>query len=241
MELICNCAHFSPNYTFIGTDQEKRPNKIIKASFVSTGIDLIKNEFNGLKWYANQQSIDPISVATMYIHENRCATLILPFHAGTCGNPHLPIQKNYQKLINAISYYTKIFKKTDYQFRHGDYSIENILFDGDEIQWLIDWEHFNKVLPQEFDLLNCIMEICYFNFMKSNNLSKDDIRLLRKLLILISDEIRLPENCFERPAEYFRNLCLSNSNFFGTQAIKYPFVTCCLTDIEKMDYLFQKY
>jgi hypothetical protein len=241
MELISNCAHFGSIYTAFVTSPENIPVEVVKASFDRDGIASLKNEVLGLHWYANRLKIDPASVCSYHTNANRYAKLSLPFHQGTCGNPYLPIKRNYKKIVNAIVYYRNIFGKDDYSFSHGDYSLVNMVFEHDEIRWLIDWEHFNNRLPREFDVMNCILELCYFNFMRTKQLGKDDIRLLKKLLVYASDELGFCDMNLNTPARELYAISDANRGVFGTQINKYVLTGCPQADIERIDYFFQKY
>ena len=241
MELISNCAHFGSTYTAFVTSPKNMPVEVVKASFERAGIDSLKNEIRGLRWYAARLNIDPDSVGSFHTFENRYAKVSLPFHQGSCGNPYLPIKRNYKKIVNAIRYYRNIFGKDNYSFSHGDYSLVNMVFRQDEIQWLIDWEHFNDQLPREFDVMNCILEVCYYNFMQTKHISRDDIGLLKKLLALASDELGFCDMDLNTPARELYAISDANRGVFGTQINKYVLTGCPREDIERIDYYFQKY
>ena len=241
MELISNCAHFGSTYTAIVTSPENLPVGVMKASFEREGIISLKNEIQGLRWYAVKLGIDPDSVGSYHSFENRYAKLSIPFHEGSCGNPYLPIKQNYNKIVNAIQYYKNLFGKDDYIFSHGDYSLVNMVFAKDEIQWLIDWEHFNDKLPREFDVMNCILEVCYYNFMRTKQLTREDIRLLKKLLTLASDELGFCDMNLNTPAQELYTVSDANRGVFGTQIKKYVLTGCPIEDVKRIDYFFQKY
>jgi hypothetical protein len=240
MELISNCAHFGSTYTAFVTSAH-RPVRVVKASFEREGIESLRNEIRGLRWYAGHTGIDPDSVGSLHMYENRYAKVTLPFHEGACGNPYLPVKSNYTKIVNAIRYYKNLFGKDDYTFSHGDYSLVNMVFRQDEIRWLIDWEHFNDQLPREFDVMNCILEVCYYNFMKTKHLSREDIRLLKKLLVLASDELGFRDLNLETPARELYTIADAHRGVFGRQINKYVLTGCPPEDIGRIDQLFQKY
>jgi hypothetical protein len=240
LELISNCGHFGSTYIAFVTSPENIPVTVVKASFEKEGVESLKNEIRGLRWYAARLNIDPDSVVSHNILENQYANLSIPFHQGSCGNPYLPIEKNYTKIINAIQYYKKIFGD-DYTFSHGDYSLVNMVFRQDEIHWLIDWEHFNNQLPREFDVMNCILEVCYFNYKRKKQLSCDDIHLLKKLLAFASDEIEFCDMNLNTPAKELFTISDANRGLFGAQVNKYVLMGCPKEDIAMIDYFFQKY
>lgn len=240
MELISNCAHFGSTYTAFITTPEKIPVSVVKASFVRDGIELLDNEIRGLRWYAGRLGIDPGSVCSAHHFEERYAKITIPFHPGSCGDPYLPIKRNYTKIANAIRYYRYIFEKDEYRYTHGDFSLVNLIFEGDEIRWLIDWEHFNDRLPREFDVLDCIIEACYYNFMRKKELSREEVRLLKELLVLASNEIGFKANLETPAADYFAMNC-TYSAVFGEQINKFPLIACPREDVDRIDSFFRKY
>ena len=241
MELISNCAHFGSTYTAFVTSPGNLPEGVVKASFEKEGIEALENEIRGLRWYAERLGINPDSVGSLHTFKNRYAKLSIPFHEGSIGNPYLPIKRNYQKIVNAILYYKHLFGKDDYTFSHGDYSLVNMVFRQEEIRWLIDWEHFNNQLPREFDVMNCILEVCYFNFMRTKQLSREDIRLLKKLLIFASDEIGFCDMNLNTPAQELYAISDAHRDVFGRQLNKYVLMGCPREDIARIDRFFQKY
>ena len=125
------------------------------------------------------------------------------------------------------------------EYSHGDYTLENILFNNkDEVVRVIDWEHFSKELPQEFDLLNCVLENCIFIYRRSPKLLVRDIDIAKTLLLKVAELTGISHIKFKKPASYFRNLCLRYKHVFDAQIMKYPFVVCSLKDIDILDSFF---
>jgi len=238
MEIIRNCTHYSSTMTAIDYDAFAKPSKVVKVSFDEDGARALRNEYEGIKWYARQLSVDPASVASIVGYTQSYVRLELVYKHGELGDPYKSIKENYKKVLSAIDYNLKVFGKSGPRFSHGDYSLSNMIFRNDEVIWVIDWEQFNQSLPPEFDILNCIMEACYFNYMKRKKLKSDEVVFFRNLLNHASSIIGLPESCLTAPANYFSNLCLNNAQVLGSQAMKFPFVNHDPNDIKNIDSYF---
>ena len=219
-------------------DNLNNPEKVLKSSFEKEGINDILNEYNGYCWYAYQLNFNQDDVVSLYQYNNSYAILKTKYHMGNLGNPYASIKNNYPKLFNALTYYFKLFGKTDYQFSHGDYSLSNLIFLHENVDWIIDWEHFNNVLPPEFDILNCIMEICYFNFIGTGTISKSEVNQIIKLLYYAQENISLSESALIKPAQCLSNYYNSNKSLFGSQYYKYPLAICPTESINKIDAFF---
>ena len=219
-------------------DDQNNPKNVIKSSFENDGINDILNEYQGFCWYAHQLNLDPIDVVSLYQYNHSYATLKTKFHHGDLGNPYSSIETNYPCLISALTYYFKIFGKTDYICSHGDYSLSNLVFLHENVEWIIDWEHFNKILPPEFDILNCIMEICYFNVAGMGTISNAEVNKIQDLLLYASNNIPLSESALTTPARCLSAYYKSNKNLFGSQYSKYPLAACPVESIHKIDAFF---
>ncbi|MCJ7473006.1 MAG: hypothetical protein MUP02_09405, partial [Actinobacteria bacterium] len=177
----------------------------------------------------------------VYKYENniRTAVLEMVFSEGKPGDIRSELRKNFIKLNNAIDYYNDVLDMIDTEYSHGDYTLENILFNSkDEVARIIDWEHFNNELPREFDLLHCVMENCFFVYKKNPELLKKDMEIAKGLLFKVAKLTSIPDIGLKKPASYFRELCLNHKNVFDNQIMKYPYVACPLEDIKILDSFF---
>lgn len=219
-------------------DDHNNPEIVMKSSFEEEGINDILNEYEGFCWYAHQLNLDQKEVVNLYQYNHSFATLKTKFHHGELGNPYSSIEKNYNRLSSALTYYFEIFGKTDYMYTHGDYSLSNLIFLHEKIDWIIDWEHFNNVLPPEFDILNCIMEICYFNFIRTSNISNAEVNKIKNLLHYAEDNMPLSESALYTPAQCLSTYYNVNKELFGSQYYKYPLAICSVESIQKIDAFF---
>ncbi len=240
MELIRNCAHHSSTHVAVYLGMAGKPSRVVKTAFNEEGAKAVKNEHEGLLWYHRRISTGAGSAVNFFEHGSGFARLETGYVNGECGRLGLSIEDNLLRIFRAIDYHIGLFGPDGFRFQHGDYSIENIIFDNDRVAWISDWENFTDLLPKEFDLVYCVMEACFFRYKRRGKLSGHDVRAARELLEYISGRIGLPARCLERPAEYMRDACLNNNNALGSQAMKYPFVNCSPEDIKKIDMSFAK-
>lgn len=239
MEIIRNCSHLSSVYLALILDAHIKPEKVMKCSFEKEGIKDILNEYKGYCWYAQQLDLDQNEVVNLYQYNHSFAILKIKFQQGELGNPYLSIEKNYNRLFSALTYYFKIFKNTEYSYSHGDYSLSNLIFLNEKVDWIIDWEHFNDLLPPEFDILNCIMETCYFTFIKTGKISNNEVNQIKSLLQYTTNNMPLSEAAVNTPAECLSSYYNANKQIFGSQYNKYPLAICSEDTINKIDEFFK--
>lgn len=239
MELIRNCVHHSSTYVFLKRNEYSIPEKIIKTSLTRDGYVDILREYQGLCWYCSQLSKDPDEVVVLK-QNNNYSIIEIKFFPGDVGLYNTSLSNNYNKIYNAIIYYLDIFRNKNNHWSHGDYSINNIVFENDQIKWLIDWESFNEKLPLWFDCLNCILEAVYFRYKKAHKLSDSDLICAKNLLSLLSVFFPIKEIFSEKPASIFRRYYgVYKADVFFNQIDKYPFINAKDEDISKLDNLLQ--
>jgi hypothetical protein len=237
LELIRNCSHFSLTQCYLAYDDRGQPQRIIKTAFGKEGTAGLINEYAGNVWYAEKRSIDPQSVVALSVHDVTFARLELDYHQGQCGDPALPILKSEDRLSHAIAHYIDAFGPSGFQHAHGDYSLENLVFDGANVVWVLDWEHFNASLPQGFDPLYMLMEAAFFSHRKKN-LRRRDIEAAWKLIRHLDQIVGVPDAFFSGPARHLRVTLLLHREVFGRQLMKYPFVNCDARELDQLDALF---
>lgn len=239
MEIIRNCLHYSTTCVALELNDQAAPTSIVKASFDSEGAKSIAIERDGIIWYESQLKLDTSSIISFVNRGDLFARLELIYKDGICGDLGLTVEKNYVKILNALKYHIEIFEKRFAVFSHGDYSIENVIYDRDDVVWLVDWENFTKALPKGFDLIYCIMEACFFCLKKHGRLTRNDINAAMGLFRYVENnsEIGLPD--LRSPASYIRKLFLDNKTAFGWQLKKYPFFNSCQEEVDLLDSYFK--
>lgn len=241
MEVIRNCSHYSFVQTSVDLDSRAAPVKIIKTTFTEEGVRSLKRERDGLTWYEKKLGVTPGVVISFDDRNDTFARLELVYKDGRLGDPGLSISKNYNKIHNALAYYMGVFRIDGGSFSHGDYSIGNILFNEDDVAWILDWEDFSDKLPRELDIVYCVVEACYFCYKRQRGLSSADIDKAIDLLKYGIKGMNMPcDNIVKAPASYARKLFFDNRPLFGRQAMKYPVVNCSDSEISALDSLFLK-
>lgn len=239
MELIRNCSHFSLIHVGIDLDSDRKPHQLVKISFNEEGAKQIQNEYDGIVWYCRQVGADADKNTAIFKHKNSYARLEVDFKEGRCGVSHLPLNRNFEKLHNAIDHYYTVFGKSGFKFQHSDYSVENIVFNGDEVGWILDWDNFNNRLPPEFDPLYCIMDACFFRYKRNRDrLSVEDVECAARLFCHVQSRFKIPKVFFNGPATYIRGILLKNKDTFGSQILKYPYINCSSEDLSRIDSYF---
>ena len=224
MELVRNCSHFGGTITAYERDARRIPTGVVKVSFDPEGIRALRSEEAGLCWYAERRGLNARSAVLDIVDRGRSMRLDLAYHSGKCGDLLQPLQKNYLRILHALDHHEEIFGGDTSRYSHGDYSIENIVFEGNAVVWVLDWEHFTASLPAEFDLLSCVLEPCYLRYAKRGALAREEIDAAARLIRHTAELVPLPGSCLERPASYLRAISAEHRGIFGPQAEKYPFV-----------------
>ncbi len=241
MEIIRNCSHYSSIQVAVKLDQKALPVRVVKTAFNQDGAMAIRNEQAGILWYEKQlNSVSP-AIVSLENYKNTYSRLELEYKNGRPGDLAISLSRNYKKLYNALKYYLSIFTPGKDRFSHGDYSIDNILFDGDEVVWILDWESFNDKLPQEFDIVYCIIEASYFCYKKHGILKENEVNAAIELFKFGIGELKMPyEQIIRAPASYMRKLFQDNKDVFGSQIKKYPIAKCTEKDILTLDEFYAK-
>jgi len=241
MEIIRNCSHYSSIQVAVKLNQKDLPVRVIKSAFNQDGANTIRNEKAGILWYEKRLNSVLSAVVSLENYKNTYSRLELIYKNGSSGDLTLSLSRNYQKLYNALKYHIKIFAAGENRFSHGDYSIDNILFDGDEVTWILDWESFNDKLPREFDIVYCIIEASYFCYKKYGTLKRKDVDAAIELFKFGFGELKIPyERIIQAPASYMRKLFQDNEEVFGSQIKKYPIANCMQNDILSLDNFYAK-
>lgn len=241
MEIIRNCSHYSSIQVAVKLDQKAIPVRIVKSAFNQDGANAIRNEQEGILWYEKQLNSVSTAIVSLENYKNTYARLELEYKNGRPGELIIPLSRNYKKIYNALKYYFSIFNAGKSRFIHGDYSIDNVLFDGDDVVWILDWESFNDKLPREFDIVYCITEAIYFCYRKYGTLKKGDVNAAIELFKFGLGGLKIPyEQIIRGPASYMRKLFQDNKDVFGPQIKKYPIVNCTEKNILAIDKIFVK-
>jgi hypothetical protein len=232
MEIIRNCWHHSSIYTGIEY-AGGQPRHIVKTSFSPDGVRDIVNEARGLVCYAGRLATDPESLFTLCHQGAGYARMKIKYFEGTPAKLGRSLIDDERKLANAIHYWFEHFAASG--FSHGDYSIDNILYDKDKVVWITDWEHFTNQLPPWFDTLYCLVEACFFRYRRQGGLPVGEIQVYRRYRDEIAQYFDLTADVTAKPSQTLRDQFLTHSTVFGRQLEKYPFVNSDRAMLVKLD------
>ena len=232
-DMISNFYQSRTHYTYLLREDNGNIISIEKKSFDKEGTTALSREIEGLKWYCRQTGKDSSDIIEDFeINPAYCRLKIKYADGEVLSNPVRPDSVR-DEIQMAVDHYLKVFRKDNFKYSHGDYFIGNIIFKNNKIVGVIDWEHFNDRLPAGYDALNCIVEV--FLSSGSNGIShtESSIRLAKRLLKHISEEITLPDTALKHPSHWCRDTALNNKEIWGTQYNKLPHIACsyktCIT------------
>ena len=164
-QLLSFDAHNSGVMVSVALDAKGAPQWLYKSSSVKHGIERLKQELEGAEKYSvvmSQPRLKPqllieaqdsFCFRVSYLHLNKCK-----YSAG--------LSKNAALVERALRAYAEIWPAFGENICHGDFSIDNILFNDHEIVF-VDWENFTiNGPPRGFDMLNLVFEQVYFTSYK---------------------------------------------------------------------------
>ena len=149
----------------------------VKTTYDERGIQNLKNEFDGLKWYFSKKpEIRDSFLRILKIRSNKnFAKIEIPFIEGYKIPVERDISKNKSFLYKAINEYVYISGQKNFRF-HGDFSMGNLIFNLSNT-YIIDWEHSNdEIKIWGIDILNIFYESLFFSFKKKDYLSKKNLK-----------------------------------------------------------------
>ena len=222
--LIKNNQHYSHNYVSVMYDDSNTLASIIKSSSHKKGINSIKSEICGLDWYSKRNSIElsyaVYKVSDSYINLNFKGLKVIDI-PGECS------YSNYKALIpTVIDHYCQVWGKESGNMwaLHGDLSlVGNILFLDLDSPFFIDWEHFkNNAAPAGFDVLNCILELIYYEDFNNKDLLHLNLRHISKMINLLNNKKCLDVMFFQSPLLSMTSFMKANPHLWGDQISKFP-------------------
>lgn len=157
---------------------------IRKSSYSTHGIENLKREYEGYKWYC-EKCISPIRLECLTLDDKYFELCIEMVHHDVPLKRQLSY-KNVNQFCLSIDHYLDVWDRGSYDLDlhpiHGDFSLDgNILFVEGSV-FIIDWEHFHhKMAPLGFDILFMIFESLKLSI-GSKLPSSDDIELVNLLV-----------------------------------------------------------
>lgn len=235
-DLIRNCAHYSTHQTLLNLSGNSCDTRTIKTTFSTEGVAGIQAEYDGLSWYASRCGQDISSMICLFRTTPSYARLETPYVNGTV----IPMPVDPDTLVGkfnaAADHYISVFWDGVNTPSHGDYSISNHVFNrADDVLRIIDWEHFNNVLPPQYDPLYMVVEPFLFWNMNGKQPRTESINAGKAVIAKIFDAIGLENNAMESPATWLRQTANAHRAVWGHQADKVPFLNAAPEHIAVID------
>ncbi len=234
-ELIRNCQHYGSHHTFLLRGRDGNVVGVEKKTFSETGIRDLDREAEGLEWYCRLIGRDASEMIGSFEKAAGYGRLEIKYHDGAVITTPASPDLVKGKLRAAVEHYLEVFGRDSFRFSHGDYFLGNIVYTGDRVAWVIDWEHFNDKLPAGYDALNCVTQVFLSAHGKKRRYSRESVESARALIAKISERAALPEEAISSPALWCRNTAAERSDVWGGQHGKlphldYPRETCAEVD-----------
>lgn len=239
MELIRNCSHGSEFCTYMDIEN----NKVIKAAYTYLGINSLKKEYNGFNWYQlliglKNNICNIVLEKEQYI---RISTELFPLKK---NDYNYGLEYNAQLVERVIKHYCKIWNKHRSKNKvplHGDLSIDNILYDANNII-IIDWEHFKlDAVPRGFDGLYFLFETLWFGMQKRNNfnISDNELTILKRNIIELKTNNQFDEIFNENILKNIKEFMLNNLDLWdignNKPVVKFPVLFFTEQQINNID------
>lgn len=187
LKLIRNCSH--KNETAVFYFEKKQDKCIVKASSSQAGIEDIKQEVKGWRWYSSKRYADSKRELCKIVQSRENYIRInIQYIDGSKEKYVNGIKRNAGLINNIVKHYCDIWRVEEGNNPplHGDLSIDNVIVNKDGVH-IIDWEHFSlDGAPFGFDAYNLLFEQLWFSMKgrkkperKELNILRDNIRTIR--------------------------------------------------------------
>lgn len=184
---------------------DKEKNIIAKTSCDPHGIECLKQEYEGLQWYAVHIK-QPIDALIDYHHDSETHVRInLKKFAGAQTSYKKPFLKNLSHVERAIDHYIKTWPNEAQTPVHGDLTLDNVIFTQSGVRFF-DWEHFTvNPHPWGFDALYMLLSALLLPLKPDQLPTKQDYSKFMELLFLLFDK-GLSSDLAEYPLSTYREI-----------------------------------
>ncbi len=194
-----------------------------KFSNNNAGKKKIYSEYKGYSWYCKKSRINKKIILKKYYRNSKFSFLDLSLIKGKKI-------KSWQSLENNIPYILKIIKNyslTKYLNIHGDFTLDNIIFQKNKI-FIIDWEFFGSKSVKGYDITYLVLSSICLPYIFNKRFTSEDKKLfifLWKQLLkqgynksMLSNPFKFFEKKIKADLILSKSYKLSKSKFF-------PFIT----------------
>jgi len=216
-------------------DFDAKPIVIKKSSATLSSISRLKKEVQGTNWYSQiskEELISNIIDLPSYYSVN------FRYISGEKADYRDGYWTNREFIEKALKIYCEIWSElsSNELVIHGDYSLDNLIFDKNNIV-IIDWEHFSRInIPIGFDALNLIYEQLYF-MLPNTRLDNEIIEHAKLMLENLSNLKCLDKTYWNKPLLTTRNYISSNAGIWGAQIHKLPIMKLTPLEVHEIDKL----
>ena len=199
-----------------------------KLSINKLGIERLSAERKGIIWYCKKIGKNNNKIIKEFLLKKNYAHLETYKIDGLQVKSWNSLEKNYKYLIKVYKHYIKFFPKTKISKIHGDFTLDNIIFNKKNI-FIIDWEFFySRKNYRCYDLAYLFLSSLCLPYIAKNRISLKDEKLFLNLWRLLL-KLKVNKKIISNPFTFFekniredkflkKNYALSKSKFF-------PFIT----------------
>jgi len=240
MSLLRNCMHGSATALYI---DQSAPSVLFKASVLENGVSDLLREYEGLTWYCHRRIGMSKLACKLHTTLRRYARLEVQHVDAKSVKPKTGIKRNTNLLERIIIHYAFIWNKAnsvDGKFpMHGDLSLENILFDENDI-YFIDWEHFSLgVVPWGYDVIYLLFETYWFRRQCLFFSGRVELTSISYLIQFLSSLGPLENKFITHPLASVVDFIRENRHLWGSQLeefpMKLPLLSMNQPDIDRID------
>ena len=193
-------------------------NTFTKISFDAVGRKYIFAEKEGIVWYTNQKN----NKTNSYIESSwifpEYSRLDLKHIKGRILNYNSRIITNEKFLKRAINHYIKVWPKNALVPVHGDLTLDNIIFNKEQVIFF-DWEHFNpKGEKWGFDIAYLLLSAISLPYFDSRSIPRKDLKCFTNLWKDLFEK-GLDMDIAKDPFGFFINVFESSA--YWTEIIKF--------------------
>jgi hypothetical protein len=176
-----------------------------KHSFSNSAELLIKNEFEGYKWFYKKMN----KFNDVRSFENK---LLIPEYVGKKIPSLSTISGNEIYIEKILNLYMKLWNSKNNFAIHGDFAFGNFIFSEDEVH-IIDWEHFHEspVENYGYDFIHFIFLCLKKDSFKLSNRTKS---FLRSCLKSLRDSVNHKNIILDKPFQNSNKYINENLNCF---------------------------
>lgn len=222
IELLRNCSHGSEIATYLASNGKSV--KIIKASSTMNGIMDLRAEVAGWNWYQKIRYPEmKIPICQVVLEKHNYLKIEIDHIEGKQGEHLKGLIYNRDVIKKVIGHYCDIWPVSQNGMAplHGDFSLENIIINGNGVN-IFDWEHFAiDAAPWGFDPIYLLFEALWFNFAGTKRLDNKEIKAV-SLCIQLLESKHLSKDIVEHPLSFLISFIYDNDHLWRTQVNKFP-------------------